>query len=170
MLAAVGVAAALAGSALPASSASFRIVGDRAVGGVRTGATLAGARAVLGAPDTTRRLSKVECRAVWRPIGLTLTFLDLSTGAPCTKGGVVIAIATAAQWHTTKALRVGDPVARLRTLYRRATFHRGAPYQGWWLITRRTCAEVGSQPYPGLRARTARKKVSAFVVTVAACE
>ena len=43
-----------------------------------------------------------------------------------------------------------QPVARLRALYPAATFHRGAPYQGWWLVPRRTCAEVGSQPYPGL--------------------
>jgi hypothetical protein len=115
-------------------------------------------------------VSARECRAVWRPIGLTLTFLDLSNGAPCTRGVLVIAIATAAKWHTTKRLGVGDSVTRLRRLYRAASFFRGAPYQGWWLITRRTCAEVGSQAYPGLLARTGRRKVSAFVVTVAACE
>lgn len=161
---------ALASSAVPAASAPFLIVGDRSVGGVGMLATPGRARSVLGSPDATRAVSRVECRAVWRSSGLTLTFLDLSSGAPCTVGRLVIAIATAASWHTTRSLRVGDPVARLRALYPRARFVRGAPYEGWWLVTRRTCAEVGSQPYPGLRARTARRKVTAFVVTVAACE
>jgi hypothetical protein len=170
LLAAIAVVAALASAAVPAASAPFLIVSDRTVGGVRMGATLVRARTLLGDPDTTRNISRLECRAVWRSMGLTLSFLDLSNGAPCKQGRVVIAIATAAKWHTTKGLRVGHPVARLRTLYRGAKFFRGAPYQGWWLITRRTCAEVGSQPYPGLRARTARQRVSAFVVTVAACE
>jgi len=82
----------------------------------------------------------------------------------------VIAVATAVKWHTLKGLRVGQPVARLRALYPTAIFHRAAPYQGWWLIPRRTCAEVGRQPYPGLLARTAHRRVAAFVVTVAACE
>ena len=166
----VAAVAILAGSTVPAAAVPFLIVSDKTVGGVRMGATLARARTVLGAPDATRRVSKLECRAVWRPIGLTLTFLDLSNGTPCARGGMVAAVTTAAQWHTTKGLRVGDSVARLRTLYRGAKFFRAAPYQGWWLITRRTCAEVGSQPYPGLRARTARREVSAFAVTVAACE
>ncbi len=170
LFAAIAVSLVLVGSAVPAASAPYLIAGDRTVGGVRMGATLARARTILGAPDRTHRVSGVECRAVWRPIGLTLTFLDFSSGTPCTRGGVVIAIATAPSWHTLKGLQIGDRVARLRALYRGATFFRGAPYQGWWLIARRTCAEVGRQPYPGLLARTAHKKVTAFVVTVAACE
>jgi hypothetical protein len=157
-------------AAAPAPSAPFLIVGDKVVGGVRMTGTLPQARATLGAQDRTRRVSGGECRAVWRSLGLTLTFADLSGGAPCVRGAAVTAIATGAQWHTLKGLRVGKPVARLHALYPAATFHRGAPYQGWWLIPRRTCAEVGRQPYPGLLARTAHKRVAAFVVTVAACE
>ena len=168
-LAAVVAVFAFAG-AVPAASAPFLIVGDKVVGGVRMTATLAQARATLGAPDTTRRASSGECRAVWRSLGLTLTFADLSSRAPCARGAAVIAIATATRWHTLKGLRIGQRVGRLRTLYPTATFHRGAPYQGWWLVPRRTCAEVGSQPYPGLLARTAHHRVSAFVLTVAACE
>jgi hypothetical protein len=168
--AALAVSAVVGGMAASAASAPFLIVSDKVVGDVRMTATLRQARGVLGAPITQRRVSSSECRAVWRPLGLTLTFLDLSNGAPCTKGAAVVAVATAAQWHTRKGLRVGDPVARIRALYPGATFFRGAPYQGWWLITRRTCAEVGSQPYPGLRARTAHRKVATFVVTVAACD
>lgn len=167
MLAVLAVAAVLAA---PAASAPFLIVGDKVVGGVRMTSTLAQARATLGTPDRTTRVSGGECRAVWRSLGLTVTFADLAGGAPCRRGAAVIAVATAVRWHTRKGLQVSQPVARLHTLYPAATFHRGAPYQGWWLIPRRTCAEVGSQPYPGLLARTAHRRVAAFVVTVAACE
>jgi len=167
---AVAVLAVAAVLAAPAASAPFLIVGDKVVGGVRMTSTLTQARATLGVPDRTRRVSGGECRAVWRSLGLTLTFADLSGSAPCTRGAAVIAVATAVKWHTLKGLRVGQPVARLRALYPTAIFHRGAPYQGWWLIPRRTCAEGGRQPYPGLLARTAHRRVAAFVVTVAACE
>lgn len=168
-LAAAAAVVAFAGAA-PAASAPFLIVGDKVVGGVRMTSTLTQARATLGAPDRTRAASTGECRAVWRSLGLTMSFVDLSRSAPCKRGGVLVAIATAAQWRTPKGLRISQPVGRLRSLYPGAVFHRGAPYQGWWLIPRRTCAETGSQPYPGLLARTAHKHVAAFVVTVAACE
>jgi hypothetical protein len=36
-------------------------------------------------------------------------------------------------WHTALGLHVGDPVARLRALYPRASRHK----DGWWLVTRR---------------------------------
>jgi hypothetical protein len=156
--------------AAPAASTPFLIVGDKVVGGVRMTATLPQARKVLGAQDTTRRVSSSECQAVWRSRALTLTFLDLSDGVPCALGAAVRAVAASSRWHTAKGLRVGQPVARLRALYPAAKFHRGAPYQGWWLIVRRTCEEVGRQPYPGLLARSAHSRVAAFVVTVAACE
>jgi hypothetical protein len=169
LLAVVAAAAAFAASA-PAASAPFLIVGDKVVGGVRMTSTMAQAQAILGAPTKIRIVSRAECRAVWRPLGLTMSFVDLSSRAPCKRGGVLVATATAARWHTRKGLRIGQPVARLRALYPGAAFHRGAPYQGWWLVPRRTCAEVGSQPYPGLLARTAHHRVAAFVLTVAACE
>ena len=147
------------------------IVGDRIVGGVRVLSKLARATEVFGTPDTTRRLNDYDCRAVWRSTGLTLEFLDLSGAAdPCRVGGMVTATATSTQWRTRTGLRVGDRVARIRRLYRHARHVVGAPYPGWWLITRRTCATTGSQAYPGLRAKTSANKVSALVVVVAACE
>jgi hypothetical protein len=152
------------------AATQFTIAADRVVGGVRMGATLNVATNVLGAPDVRRRLSNYECRARWRTIGLTLVFLDLSSRAPCGRGGLVTATAASTQWQTGKGLRVGDPVGRLRSLYRAATFHR-AGGRGWWLITRRTCPTTGSQPYPGLLARTTTtRRVAAFVVAIAACE
>jgi hypothetical protein len=148
----------------------FTIVGDRIVGGVRIGATLNDARSVLGMPNVQRRLSNYECRAGWRTIGLTLVFLDLSNANPCGQGALVRATAASASWRTGKGLRVGDPVSRIRRLYRAARFHR-VGYRGWWLITRRTCPTTGGQRYPGLLARmTAQRRVAALVVSLAACE
>ena len=133
------------------------------------GVTLGDATAVLGTPDSTRRLSDYECRAGWKGMALTLSFLDLSNADPCSQGGLVRATAFSAKWRTAKGLRVGDPIARLRSLYSAATYHRSVE-RGWWLITRRTCPTTGSQPYPGLLGRTIHRRVSAFVVGIAACE
>jgi hypothetical protein len=147
----------------------FTIVGDRTVGGVRMGATLDDATAVLGMPEVQRRLNDYECRAGWRAIGLTLLFLDLSNADPCGEGALIRATAASAKWRTGKGLRVSDPVARLRAVYRAARYHR-LGYPGWWLITRRTCPTTGSQRYPGLLARTVHRRVGALVVGIAACE
>ena len=140
--------------ALPALAASPPLViqGDRVVGGLRIGrGTLAGARERFGSPSTLRsRTSGVECDAGWNPIGLTLAFLDFS-GRACADGVLVTATITSrSAWRTAVGLRVGDSVARLGRLYPRASLHRAAaPWTGYWLVTRRTCAEVGSIPYPG---------------------
>jgi hypothetical protein len=153
-----------------AAATQFTIVGDRIVGGVRIGATLNDARSVLGIPDVRRRSSNYECRAGWRTIGLTLTFLDLSKANPCGQGALVRATAASTSWRTGKGLRVSDPVGRIPRLYPGARFHR-VGYRGWWLINRRTCPTTGSQRYPGLLARvTAQRRVAALVVSLAACE
>jgi hypothetical protein len=146
------------------------IVRDKSVGGVRVGSTLARATSAFGRPNTARRVSRYECRAVWRRIGLTLELVDLSRRNPCRTGALLVATATSPPWRTDRGLRVGDRVSRLRAVYPRARHVATAPYGGWWLITRRACPTTGSQAYPGLRARTSAHRVSALVVTVAACE
>jgi hypothetical protein len=151
-------------------STALVIRGDRNIAGVPVLSRLARATAVLGAPNTMRRVSKYDCRTVWRPIGLTLGYLDLSGGDPCRLGGMVTATATSTAWRTDRGLRIGDRVAHLRLLYPRAKRVALPPYGGWWLITRHTCATTGSQAYPGLRARASATKVLALTVTVAACE
>jgi hypothetical protein len=146
------------------------VVRDKSIGGVRVGSKLARARSAFGRPNTTRRVGRDECRAVWARIGLTLAFVDLSGRSPCRVGGLLVATAKSARWRTDRGLRVGDPVARIRALYPGARHFATAPYAGWWLITRHTCPTTGSQAYPGLRARISAQHVSALVVTVAACE
>jgi hypothetical protein len=173
----LGFAALPIGSGVDAAtaqqeSASTRLVisSDKSVAGVRVLSNLTRATSVLGAPDTTRRVSNVECRAVWRSIGLTLGFLYLGSNDPCRHGGMVMATATSTAWRTDRGLRVGDRITRLRSLYPRAKRVATPPYGGWWLVTRRTCPTTGAQTYPGLRARTSATKVLALIVTVAACE
>jgi hypothetical protein len=162
-------------SAVPASAASrsFVIQGDRAVGGLQIGrGTLADARARFGAPSSVRsRASGVECDARWNRIGLKLVLLDFS-GRACRDGALVTATVTSrAAWRTAVGLRVGDSVARTLRLYPRARLHPASPpWTGYWLITRRTCAEVGSLPYPGLLARVRTGRVTALVAGTAPCD
>jgi hypothetical protein len=170
----VAVAAAVV-LAVPTSAASppYVVQGDRAVGGLRIAHdTLAQARRRFGAPSTVRaRASGVECNAVWKRIGLRLAFLDFS-GRACQDGVLVTATITSrSAWRTAVGLRVGDPVARVRRLYPRATLHPASPpWTGYWLVTRRTCAEVGAIPYPGLLARVRGGRVTALVAGTAPCD
>jgi hypothetical protein len=161
--------------AVPASAASppYVIQGDRAVGGLRIAhGTLAQARQRFGPPSTVRsRASGVECNANWPRIGLKLAFLDFS-GRACQDGVLVTAtITSGSAWRTAVGLRVGDSVARIRRLYPRASLHPASPpWTGYWLVTRRTCAEVGAIPYPGLLARVRGGRVSALVAGTAPCD
>jgi hypothetical protein len=172
LLVAVTAAVSLA---LPASAASppYVVQGDRAVGGLLIArGTLAQARQRFGAPSTVRaRSSGVECNASWPRIGLRLAFLDFS-GRACRDGVLVTATITSrSAWRTAVGLRVGDSVARVRRLYPRARLHPASPpYTGYWLVTRRTCAEVGAMPYPGLLARVRDGRVTALVAGTAPCD
>jgi len=160
---------------LPALAASppFVVQADRAVGGLQIGrGTLAAARQRFGSPSTVRpRASGVECNARWNRLGLKLAFLDFS-GRACADGVLVTATITSrSAWRTAVGLRVGDSVARLLRLYPRASLHRAAPpWTGYWLVTRRTCAEVGSIPYPGLLARVQDGRVTALIAGTAPCD
>ena len=161
--------------AVPASAASlpYVIQGDRAVGGLRIAhGTLAQSRQRFGPPSTVRsRASGVECNANWPRIGLRLAFLDFS-GRACQDGVLVTATITSrSAWRTAVGLRVGDSVARIRRLYPRASVHPASPpWTGYWLVTRRTCAEVGALPYPGLLARVRGGRVTALVSGTAPCD
>ncbi len=161
--------------ALPAAAATPALViqGDKAVAGLQIArGTAANARARFGAPSSVRARLPHSCFMRWNRIGLSLTFLDLSEGRPCRSGVLVTATVTSrAHWRTALGLRVGDSIARLERLFPRATLHRNeGPWTGYWLITRRTCAEVGGQPFPGLLARVRSGRVSALVSGTTACE
>jgi hypothetical protein len=166
------LACCLAAAAAAAPAPSLVVQGDRVLAGVRILAPRAAIEARLGAPDSARRTGMYTCRLVWRRLGLTMLLIDLSEGRPCRAGLFQSATIASRRWRTTKGLRVGSTIAQLRNLYPAARFRDPgfAPYRGWWLVPRRTCVEVGAQPYPGLLARVARGRVTALVMLVTACE
>jgi hypothetical protein len=166
-------ALAAQGAAAAAAAQPHVIHSDKWVGGLQVArATPADARARFGAPSTSRTEFGRSCVQSWRRAGVVLRFLDLSGGAPCRSGVLVTATVTSRRnWRTAVGLRVGDPVSRVRSLYPRARLRGGfQPWAGHWLVTRRTCAEVGGQPYPGLLARVRDGRVHALVVATTACE
>ena len=174
VLATIVAAAAAAGTAAADAAAPLRVIqGDRTVGGLRIAdATLADARARFGAPTATRREPPYGCVATWRALGLTLFFLELSDRNACTVGVALRATVTSrGAWRTSKGLRKGDSIARLRLLYPGARHRSGfGPWTGYWLVTRRSCELGGFQPYPGLLARVRNGRVSALVAGTVACE
>jgi hypothetical protein len=114
-------------------------------------------------------IPRLKVRVLHGPLGTK--FLDFS-GDACEAGVLVTATITSrSAWRTAVGLRVGDSVARLRWLYPRARLHGAAgPSRGYWLVSRRTCAEVGSLPFPGLLARIRVGRVAALVAGTTACE
>src|SRR5215208_3288543 len=143
---------AVPGSGAHTGASTLVIQGDHVVGGLRMArGTATQAVTRYGAP-TLKRAQGQSCLVTWRPLGLAISFLSFE-GQPCTKGVAVVATVTnRGRWRTALGLRVGDTVARLRTLFPHAVRHTTQP-AGFWLVPRRACAEVGGQPYPGLLAR-----------------
>ena len=134
----VACVAPLAGAQRP-----LTIVADERLGSfrVKTDGTLGGAVRAFGAPTALRPTSDSSCTATWSRLGLTINLYNLGGGDPCSRrfGLFGRAIVRGPGWRTTKGLRVGDPVTRLRSLYRSARFHRGTRGfwpAGWWLVPR----------------------------------
>jgi hypothetical protein len=158
-----------------AASAAFAgdvhvIQGDKSAGGIRIGrSTPTDVKKLLGAPSFSRA-SGQTCVQRWRGLGLQVEFFTFET-RPCARGATLIAtITNRAKWRTALGLRVGDTVARLRSLYPRARLRGAAPDRGYWLVTREICAEVGGGSYPGLLARIRNGRVSALVARIAVCD
>lgn len=168
LVAALTVPAAAAGTAV----APYVVHGDRSAGGIVIARSKpAAAIARFGAP-ASRKADGVSCLVHWPRLRVAIRFLDFER-RPCRNGvAVTVTITGRGHWRTAVGLRVGDPLARLRSLYPRAALRRGGfrPYVGYWLVPRRACAEVGAVPYPGLLARVSRGRVAALVVATTACE
>jgi hypothetical protein len=113
-------------------------------------------------------------------LGLTAGLIALVASRrrkPCERahlerGGLIATITSRGSWRTAAGLRVGNSVARLRALYPRAKLRTGSfdPRNGYWLLTRHMCAEVGGSPYPGLLARLRAGRVSALVASGTVCD
>jgi hypothetical protein len=102
--------------------------------------TYAAAIAAYGKASECRPALGSAALVVWRSAGFRLfvtTLGGLPKGATyCTAPAAVYVdwlIVDGKRWRTLRGLRVGDPVARIRSLYPSATRHRTV----WWLVTRR---------------------------------
>jgi hypothetical protein len=164
------VLAACSASAALAATPRYTIVADERIGSfrVKSDGTLGGAIRAFGRPTTTKATSDNTCTATWRPIKLTYFAYNLGGGDPCAPqfGHFGRAIMRGPAWRTTKGLRVGDPVARVRRLYPRARLHRGQRFfwpAGYWLVERRNRFGTGGT-YPGLIAEIRGGRVTGFHV------
>ena len=161
----VAVVAALASSAI-AAAPTYVVGGASKIGdyAVKRDGSLRGLIAAFGQPTTLRRDARyrLACHASWRPIGLRVSLYNLGGANPCSPEGGRFgqAVMTGGRWRTSIGLRIGDPVRRLRTLYRGERRH-GA---WWWLVVRRSPFGAGGT-YPGLAAKVVRGRVSAFAVS-----
>ncbi len=170
-LVAVCAAAAVAVSAAAAGGVHV-IQGDRNAGGIRIArSTPADVKKLFGAPSTSRVLSAQSCLQSWKPARLVVHFFTFE-GKPCARGvALIVTVTGRAAWRTAVGLRVGDSAARLRTLYPRARLRTGFPGDnGYWLVTRQVCAEVGGGTYPGLLARMRNGRVAALVARSSVCD
>lgn len=169
-VAGIAVAAPRAGARVAAPT--LVIQGDHVVGGLRMARGTAAQAAVRFGAPTSKRAQGQSCLIAWRSLGLAINFLSFE-GQPCTKGVAVIATVTnRGRWRTALGLRAGDTIARLRTLFPHAVRHTAEPagLNGFWLVPRRACEEVGGQPYPGLLALIRNGRVPALVVRTGVCE
>ena len=148
------------------------IHGDRSAGGIRIArSTPADVKKLFGAPSTSRVTSSQSCLQSWKGARLAVTFFTFE-GKTCVRGAALAVTVTGrTAWRTAVGLRVGDSAARLRRLYPRARLRTGlAGDSGYWLVTRRVCAEVGGGAYPGLLARMKGGRVAALVSRSSVCD
>jgi hypothetical protein len=175
LIVALAVATSVGSTAAGTSPAHpYVIQADIRIAGLAFGpATPRDAARRFGQPNTSRADTSGACTQSWRALGLVLLFLDLYAPAPCATGRLAGATVTnASRWRTSVGLRVGDTTSRVRRLYPHATLHAGGSgnWNGYWLVTRHVCAEVGGSAYPALLARVRAGRVSALVVSPGVCE
>ena len=171
VLAVVLTFAVLAGAAVAATGVRV-IQGDWSAGGIIIGrSTPANGKRLLGAPSTSRTVFGQSCVQSWKSARVVVEFFTFED-KPCAKGvALIVTVTGRAGWRTALGLRVGDSAARVRALYPKARLKSGVPGEnGYWLVTRGICEEVGGGSYPGLLARIRAGRVSAFVSRIAVCD
>ena len=88
---------------------------------------------------------------------------NLGGGGACDRGRAQTVRAFGDRWRTAKGLRVGQPLARLRSLYPGATRHR----ETWWLVT--GLSQIGApHRYPVLAATVRGGTVRSFSTQILA--
>jgi hypothetical protein len=169
----VAVVAVLAVAGTAAADIGEHVIqGDRSAGGIRIGRSRPSqVSRLFGLPSTMRTPFAQSCVQSWKGAKLTVEFFTFE-GKPCVDGvALIVTVRDGAVWRTAVGLRVGDTAARVRALYPRARLRTGGPGDsGYWLVTRKVCAEVGGGQYPGLLARMKAGRVSALVARIAVCD
>lgn len=159
------------GSALAGSTHVFAVRGDVKIGSfaVRADGSLGGAVGAFGVPTSRRHTyGPGTCTAVWARHGLTIDLYNLGGADACSREGGLFsrAFLRGPHWMTTKRLRVGDSVTKLRTLDPTARLRSGERYYwpaGYWLVARTSVTGEGGT-YPGLLAEVSGGRVTGFQV------
>jgi hypothetical protein len=167
------IAFALATTAAASPRNDFTVVMKERAGPYRyiealnRGRSYGAAIAAFGTPSNRgSEFNSNLCTLRWASIGIDIHFA--SRLKPCARGHVTRSAWYGMRlwdprWHTLKGLRVGDPVARVRKLYPRATLHTKPPQlPSYWLATWRL--EPDAPLSPLLEAQLSGGRVSALVV------
>ena len=171
LAAGASAASILIAPALAGATHVFAVRGDVKIGSfaVRADGSLGGAVRAFGVPSSRRHTyGPGTCTAVWARHGLTIDFYNLGGADACSPEGGLFsrAFLRGPHWMTTKRLKVGDGVAKLRTLYPTARLRPGERYYwpaGYWLVER-TSVIGGGASYPGLLAEVSAGRVLGFQV------
>ena len=157
------------GSALAGSTHVFAVRGDVKIGSfaVRADGSLGGAVGAFGVPTSRRHTyGPGTCTAVWARHGPRLLQPRRRRRVQPRRRPLSRAFLRGPHWMTTKRLRVGDSVTKLRTLYPTARLRSGERYYwpaGYWLVARTSVTGEGGT-YPGLLAEVSGGRVTGFQV------
>jgi len=124
------------------------------LGRFRTSSDLGHAIHAFGKPSSRHHVTsyKTQCHVAWRKLKLRIEFVNYGGSDACTKHGgqaQSFSIGYEKRWRTSRHLRVGQSVKRLKHRYRHARRH-GSEY---WLKTGYS-PFAGGHNYAVLAART----------------
>jgi hypothetical protein len=132
--------------------------------------TYSGAQSAFGPATSCRLRYRNEATARWRQLGITIHLLTYGGfpggGTACSAPKQVFVdtvTVDTSRWRTSRGLKIGDSLDRLKELYPRAVFREGR----WWLNIAR--AFVGTpRDYPALAASVASGRVDSFRMVIGA--
>jgi len=127
--------------------------------------TVGAALDAFGEPSARRRLGNTGCKLAWHGPGVKILFANFGLGGACEEevGRSQTARAYGDRWRTTKGLRVGQRLGRLRGLYPSAIRHS----RSWWLVT--AVSPFGdTHRYPVLAATVRGGIVRSFALQIGA--
>lgn len=152
---------ALALGAVPAAAATpaFTITRDVSIGGFKRDGFVRQAVSLFGNPASRTEEGYDRCKLTWPGRGITMiSFYPQGDLDPCgASARHVSTTVTDRRWKTSVGLRIGDPVRRMRTLYKRALRDSGT---SWILIAR----SFGGTTVPGLAADVRNGRVVSLTV------